>query len=202
MKRHPVELLAPAGNPEKLRLAIQYGADAVYLAARDFSLRAQGGNFSPAEIEDAVRYAHENGVNVYLAINILAHQRDLARLKHSLPELLAAGPDGVIVADPAIFCLVREISPDLRIHISTQANVTSAEACRFWHRLGASRIVLARELTLAEIREIRQETPCELELEAFVHGAMCMAYSGRCLLSSYFSGRDSNRGFCSQPCRW
>ena len=202
MTRGPVELLAPAGDPEKLRMAIQYGADAVYLAAHDFSLRAYSGNFSLPELSEAICYAHEHQANVYLALNILAHQSDMANLRSRLPDLLETGPDGVIVADPAVFCLVRELAPDIRIHISTQASVTNADTCRFWHELGASRVVLARELSLAEIREIRKETPPGLELEAFVHGAMCMAYSGRCLLSMFYSGRDSNRGRCSQPCRW
>lgn len=202
MTTRPIELLAPAGDPDKLRMAVQYGADAVYLAARDFSLRAYSGNFSPEAMAEGVTYAHARNVKVYLALNILAHQTDLSGLRDSLPDMLATDPDGVIVADPAVFCLIREQKPDLRIHISTQASVTNAGTCRFWHDLGASRIVLARELTLAEIKEIRMETPPGLELEAFVHGAMCMAYSGRCLLSNFFSGRDANRGRCSQPCRW
>ena len=196
------ELLAPAGDPEKLRMAVLYGADAVYLAARDFSLRAYSGNFSPEELSDGIAYAHEHGVKVYLALNILAHSDDIVNLRQILPVLLKAGPDAAIVADPGVFSLIREIAPAMKIHISTQASVTNAATCRFWHAQGASRIVLARELTLEEIRQIRADIPADLELEAFVHGAMCMAYSGRCLLSNYFSGRDSNRGRCSQPCRW
>ena len=201
---HPdkIELLAPAGDPEKLRMAIAYGADAVYLAARDFGLRAFSGNFTERELADAVKYAHERQVKVYLTLNILAHPNDLAEMRRSLPDLLATGPDAAIVSDPGVFSLLREIAPNLSIHISTQASVTNASTCRFLHDLGASRIVLARELTLAEIRQIKADIPPELELEAFVHGAMCMSYSGRCLLSNYYSGRDSNRGRCSQPCRW
>ncbi len=198
----PIELLAPAGDPEKLRLAVQYGADAVYLGGRDFSLRAYSGNFTPDELREAVAYAHERGVRVYLTLNIFAHPGDLHHLRQAVRDLLAAGPDAVIVADPGVFSLVREEFPTMKIHISTQANVTNEQACRFWHEQGASRIVLARELTLAEIRLIRAGVPDTLELEAFVHGAMCMAYSGRCLLSNFFSGRDSNRGRCTQPCRW
>ena len=154
---HPdkIELLAPAGDPEKLRMAIAYGADAVYLAARDFGLRAFSGNFTRHELADAVSYAHERQVKVYLTLNILAHPNDLAEMRRSLPDLLAAGPDAAIVSDPGVFSLLREIAPNLSIHISTQASVTNASACRFWHDLGASRIVLARELTLAEIRQIR-----------------------------------------------
>ncbi len=202
MPKTGLELLAPAGDPEKLRMAVQYGADAVYLAAPDFSLRAFSGNFTPAEMAESIAFAHEQGVKVYLALNMLAHQEDLINLRQALPELLATGPDAVIVADPGVFSLIREQAPTLKIHISTQASVTNARTCRFWYEQGASRIVLARELTLSEIREIRQDIPSELELEAFVHGAMCMSYSGRCLLSNYYSGRDSNRGRCTQPCRW
>ncbi len=202
MPRRKVELLAPAGNLEKLRMAVQYGADAVYLAGQDFSLRAFSNNFTPDELVEGIAFAKANQVRVYLALNILAHPEDLRRLRSSVRELLAAGPDAVIVADPGIFGLIREEAPGLKIHISTQASVTNARTCRFWHDLGASRIVLARELTLTEIRQIRQEIPETLELEAFVHGAMCMAYSGRCLLSNFFSDRDSNRGRCTQPCRW
>jgi U32 family peptidase len=198
-----VELLAPAGDPEKLRAAIQYGADAVYLSLRDFSLRAAGGNFTPAELKEAVAYAHARQVKVYLALNYLAHPTDMDRLRDVLGGVLSdRAADAVIVADPGVFSLVREICPSMKIHISTQASVTNAAACRFWHDQGASRIILARELTLAEIREIRAAAPDTLELEAFVHGAMCLAYSGRCLLSMHLSGRDSNRGRCSQPCRW
>jgi putative protease len=197
-----MELLAPAGDMEKMRTAIRYGADAVYLSTGHFGLRAASANFTPRELKEAVTYAHDRGVRVYLALNILAHPDDIGQLRGQLDDLLAAGPDACIVSDPGIFSLLRGLSPNLAIHISTQASVTNSEACRFWFRQGARRIVLARELTLAEIRQIRADTEPELELEAFVHGAMCLAYSGRCLLSSYLTGRDANRGRCAQPCRW
>ncbi len=200
-RRRP-ELLAPAGDPEKLRTAILYGADAVYLSGRDFSLRASGGNFSQDELDEAIRYAHSRQVRVYLAMNIFAHPDDMARLRDQVRRTAAAKPDAVIVSDPGVFAVLREEAPQLDIHISTQASVTNAQACRFWQAQGARRIILARELTLEEIRRIREDIPADLELEAFVHGAMCMAYSGRCLLSSFFTGRDSNRGQCAQPCRW
>ena len=198
----PIELLAPAGNPEKLRLAIQYGADAVYLAGLDFGLRAYGGNFTPDELAAAIIYAREHQVKTYLALNILAHPGDLAGLRQFVRDLPDPGPDAAIVSDPGVFAILREERPEIRLHISTQASVTNDRTCCFWHDQGASRIVLARELTLAEIRRIRENIPPELELEGFVHGAMCMAYSGRCLLANFLSGRDSNRGQCSQPCRW
>ncbi|MEA4888915.1 MAG: U32 family peptidase [Clostridiaceae bacterium] len=200
-RRRP-ELLAPAGDPEKLRTAILYGADAVYLGGREFSLRASGGNFSQDELADAVRYAHSRQVRVYLAMNIFAHPDDMGRLRDQVRQIAAAEPDAVIVSDPGVFTVLREEAPQLDIHISTQASVTNARTCRFWQAQGARRIILARELTLEEIRRIREDIPADLELEAFVHGAMCMAYSGRCLLSSFFTGRDSNRGQCAQPCRW
>ena len=197
-----LELLAPAGDAEKLRTAIQYGADAVYLAVQDFGLRASAGNFTLTGLQEAIHYAHERDVSVYLTLNIFAHQQEIGMLRNQIRDLAATGPDAVIVSDPGIFALVRETASDMPIHISTQANVTNAQSCRFWHEQGARRIILARELTLAEIRSIRAEVPESLELEAFVHGAMCLAYSGRCLLSSFMTGRDSNRGRCAQPCRW
>lgn len=201
-RRKKMELLAPAGDPEKLQTAIRYGADAVYLAGRDFGLRAGSGNFTLNELADAVRLAHDHGLRAYLTLNIFAHPDDIRNLRLQLRDLLAAGPDAVIVSDPGIFGLVREEHPMQTIHVSTQASVTNALTCRFWHGQGARRIVLARELTFDEIRQIRADVPDDLELEAFVHGAMCLAYSGRCLLSSFFNGRDSNRGRCAQPCRW
>jgi putative protease len=197
-----MELLAPAGDAEKMRIAIRYGADAVYLAAQDFGLRAASANFSGRELKEAVAYAHQRGVRVYLAVNILAHPDDLERLENQIDDLTGAGTDAMIVADPGVFSLIRKKAPDMKIHISTQASTCNAESCLFWHRLGAGRIVMARELTLAEIARIRSQVPDTLELEAFVHGAMCLAYSGRCLLSAWFTGRDANRGRCTQPCRW
>ncbi len=196
------ELLAPAGNLEKLKSAIQYGADAVYLAGQAFGLRAYAGNFSLDEMAEGIAFARKMGVRAYVTMNIMAHPGDIRNLRSSIRELLSAGPDAVIVSDPGVFSTVRELKPEQPIHISTQASVTNAATCRFWHQLGAKRIVLARELTLSEIREIRQDIPDDLELEAFVHGSMCMAYSGRCLLSNILSDRDGNRGRCSQPCRW
>jgi|LSQX01.2.fsa_nt_gb putative protease len=197
-----IELLAPAGDPEKMRTAILYGADAVYLAARDFGLRASGKNFTAAELREAVDYAHARGVRVYLTLNILAHPEDMADLAAQIDELADAGPDAVIVSDPGVFSLLRQKQPKMNIHISTQASTTNAAACRFWYQQGAERVILARELTLTEISEIRREVPPDMQLEAFVHGAMCLAYSGRCLLSQYFTGRDANRGRCVQACRW
>lgn len=202
MTQPRIELLAPGGDLQKLKMAVEYGADAVYIGAPDFSLRAFSDNFSPEQMAEGIAFAHDKNVKVYLALNILAHPADMAGLRQSIRDMLAAGPDAVIVSDPGIFSLIREQDPTMKIHISTQASVTNAQTCRFWHEQGASRIVLARELTLSEIAQIRQEIPAELELEAFVHGAMCMAYSGRCLLSNFYTERDSNRGRCSQPCRW
>lgn len=197
-----IELLAPAGNIEKLKSAILYGADAVYLAGKDYGLRAFSGNFSKKEINEAVIYSHSKDVKVYVTINIFGHPDDFLGLEEYISFLYKCGVDAVIVSDPGIFSVVRKIAPNLEIHISTQASVTNALAAQFWHKAGAKRIVLARELTLDEIINIRKEISEEIELEAFVHGAMCMAYSGRCLLSNYFTGRDANKGECAQPCRW
>lgn len=196
------ELLAPAGNFEKLRAAVRYGADAVYLSGERFGMRATADNFSPDELRDAINYCHARGVRVYLAVNVMPHGAEYPALRAYFEGLRPLPPDALIIADLGVLALAREALPGVAIHISTQANVISAEACRAYHALGASRIVLARELTLAEIRQIRENTPPELELEAFVHGSMCISYSGRCLLSSHFTGRDANRGACTQPCRW
>lgn len=199
-KNHPnLELLAPAGNPEKLDIAIHYGADAVYLGGKGFSLRHNAGNFSLEEMELAVGFARERGVRVYVTCNIFPRTEELGRLRTYLEELGKIGPDGLIVADPGVFALARETVPEIPIHVSTQANVTHLEAARFWRGIGARRVNVARELSLTEIREIAEG--CDVEVEAFVHGAMCMAYSGRCLLSSAMAGRDGNRGDCCQPCR-
>lgn len=194
-----LELLAPAGNPEKLDIAIHYGADAVYLGGKSFSLRHNAGNFSTTEMETAVTFARKRGVRVYVTCNIFPRTGELGELRAYLEELGNIGPDGLIVADPGVFALARETVPDLPLHVSTQANVTHLGAARFWRTLGARRINVARELSLAEIGEIA--AGCDVEIEAFVHGAMCMAYSGRCLLSSAMAGRDGNRGDCCQPCR-
>ncbi len=196
------ELLCPAGNMEKLRAVVAYGADAVYLSGKRFGMRSACDNFTPGELSDAVAFAHERGVKVYVTVNILPRTREYAELGDYIEYLGKIGADAVIVSDIGVVSLVRRRAPGLGIHISTQASVVSAEAARAWHALGAERIVLARELTLDEIKEIRENTPDTLSLEAFVHGSMCIAYSGRCLLSNYFTGRDANRGACSQPCRW
>lgn len=196
------EILAPAGDFEKLRVAAAYGADAVYLSGRRFGLRAGSANFSPEEITEAIRYCKSRNVRCYIAMNILARPEDIVHVESEARHCAEAGADAFIVSDPGIFSIIRRSCPDSDIHISTQANVTNAEACRFWHSLGARRIVLARELSLREIAEIRSEIPEDLELECFVHGAMCVSYSGRCLLSDRFTGRSANRGDCAQPCRW
>ncbi len=196
------EILSPAGNPEKLRAAILYGANAVYLAGQTFGMRAAADNFSPDELRDAVAYAHARNVRVYVTVNTMPRTAEYPRLAAYLDELADAGADAVIVSDMGVLSLVRERHPELEIHISTQASAVSAASCRAYAALGARRVVLARELTLDEIAAIRRETPPELELEAFIHGSMCISYSGRCLLSNHFTGRDANRGMCAQPCRW
>ena len=194
------ELLAPVGNPEKLPFALYYGADAVYLAGDDFGLRAGAGNFSLPEIEKAVHFAHRLGKKVYVAVNIFAHNRDLVALPEYLHQLAALQADALIISDPGVFRMARRLIPQMPIHISTQANNTNRETARFWQELGAKRMVLARELTLAESKEIAQDSPLPVEL--FVHGAMCMAYSGRCLISNFLTGRHANQGDCTHPCRW
>ena len=195
-----VELLAPAGNFEKLRVAVDYGADAVYLADRRFSLRNAADNFSVEQIARAVAYAGENNVRLYVACNIYPRTNEEYLIADYLQELAQIKPDAVIVADPGILMMAREMAPQIPIHLSTQANTTSLRAVRFWERQGVSRVNIARELSLAEISEI--SAGCNVEIEAFVHGAVCIAYSGRCLLSAFLSGRESNRGLCSHPCRW
>ncbi len=196
------ELLAPAGDSEKLRAAVLYGADAVYLAGKNFGLRAQSGNFSMEELAESIAFAHDHGVRCYITMNIFAHEGDFAGLEETVLAYEASGADALIVSDAGLFRRIRQLCPQMEIHISTQASVTNAESCLFWYELGAKRIVLARELTLEEIVAIRRKIPAELELEAFVHGAMCMAYSGRCLLSDFYTGRSANKGACAQPCRW
>ncbi|WP_300464300.1 U32 family peptidase [Desulfobacula sp.] len=202
MKKHPIkpELLAPAGSFEKLEIAIHYGADAVYLAGKNFSLRNFSGNFTDTELVEAVRLAHHHGVKVYLACNIYSRNHDQEALKTFLEQTARMGPDAIILSDPGILYLARQMIPDIDIHLSTQANTTNVNAVRFWHSQGVKRVNLARELSLTEITDIA--TRCAMETETFVHGAMCISYSGRCLLSSALSGRDSNRGLCSHPCRW
>ncbi len=194
------ELLAPAGTLEKLKYAVQYGADAVYIAGKKYGLRAFAGNFSPEEMAEGVAFAHERGVKVYVTINVFAHNADFDGLEDYLRELLALKVDAVIVSDPGIIRIARMNVPDLPVHISTQANSTNWSTVQFWKDMGCERIVLARELTLPEIQEIHDKV--DVELETFVHGAMCISYSGRCLLSNYMTERDSNQGQCAQACRW
>ncbi len=196
------EILSPAGNFEKMRSAILYGADAVYLAGEIFGMRAAADNFTIEEMREAVEYAHERGVKVYLTLNTMPREYEYPLLRKYLLDLSHINIDAMIIADVGVLALVKEILPDMEIHISTQANATSAAACRAWHALGAKRVVLARELTLEEIKAIRANIPDELELECFIHGSMCISYSGRCLLSGHMVDRDGNRGMCAQPCRW
>ena len=196
------ELLIPAKDLEVLRTAVNFGADAVYIGGEAFSLRAKARNFSPDDMREGIAYAHERGVRVHVAANIYAHNQDLDEAKSYFEFLEGIRPDAVLIADPGMFMLAREHCPGIPIHISTQANSTNYGTFRFWHSLGASRVVCARELSLWEIAQIRENTPGDLEIEAFIHGAMCISYSGRCLLSAWFTGRDANRGACTHPCRW
>lgn len=194
------ELLAPAGNLEKLKMALLYGADAVYMGGKAFGLRAFSGNFEEHELKEGIAFAHSLGKKAYITINIFPHNDDLAALPDYIRSVAAMGADAIIVSDLGVFRIARQVAPALPIHISTQANSTNWSTVQFWQELGAARVVLARELSLADIRLIREKAA--IELEAFVHGAMCMSYSGRCLISNYLTGRDANRGQCAQPCRW
>ncbi len=196
------EILAPSGNFEKMKFAILYGADAVYLAGEQFGMRTASDNFTKDELKDAVEYAHKRCVKVYVTVNILPHPAEQKRIPEYLQYLESIKPDAIIVSDLGVFSMAKKYCPSIELHVSTQASTVNAEACKMWHSLGASRIVLARELSLAEICDIRSNIPDELQLEAFVHGAMCVSYSGRCLLSNFFTCRDANRGNCAQPCRW
>ena len=200
-KRRP-ELLIPASSLEVLKTAVIFGADAVYIGGEAFGLRAKAKNFSEEDMRAGIEFAHEHGARVHVTVNILAHNDDLEGVSEYLHELKEMGPDALIIADPAIFDLAGEICPSIDRHISTQANNTNYGTYRFWRRLGAKRVVSARELSLDEIREIRRQIPDEMEIESFIHGAMCISYSGRCLLSNYFTGRDANQGACTHPCRW
>ncbi len=196
------ELLVPASSLEVLKIAVVFGADAVYIGGEAFGLRAKAKNFSREDMQEGIAFAHEHGVKVYVTVNILAHNEDLSGVQEYLQELKELKPDGLIIADPGIFSYAKEICPEIECHISTQANNTNYETYRFWYRLGAKRVVTARELSLEEIREIRAHIPDDMEIETFIHGAMCISYSGRCLLSNYLVGRDANRGACTHPCRW
>lgn len=223
--RKKPELLIPASSLEVLKTAVLYGADAVYIGGEAFSLRAKAKNFSTEEMAEGIAFAHEHGVKVYVTANILAHNADLAEAreyfavlrdleftpaeadsdgepKAPTPQSVPAQPDALIISDPGMFMIAREVWPDCEIHVSTQANNTNYETYLFWWKLGAKRVVSARELSLAEIREIREHIPEEMEIESFIHGSMCISYSGRCLLSNYFTGRDANQGNCTHPCRW
>lgn len=196
------ELLVPASSLEVLKIAVVFGADAVYIGGEVFGLRAKAKNFSMEEMKEGIEFAHEHGVKVYVTANILAHNGDLEGVREYFKELKEIKPDALIIADPAIFMLAKEICPEIDRHVSTQANNTNYGTYQFWYAQGASRVVSARELSLAEIKEIRANIPDELEIETFIHGAMCISYSGRCLLSNYFTGRDANQGACTHPCRW
>lgn len=196
------ELLAPAGSLNKLKIAITYGADAVYVGGEEFSLRVAAENFTPEELAEGVRFAHERGKKVYLTANIIPHNADIEQYEDFLKKYSKAGFDAVILSDLGMFQITREVAPELEIHISTQANNVNFKSAESWYKMGAKRVILAREMSFDEIAEIRNKTPKDLELEAFVHGAMCISYSGRCLLSNYMTNRDSNLGACSHPCRW
>lgn len=196
------EILAPAGNLDKLKTAIDFGADAVYLGGTKLNLRAFADNFTNEQLKEGVEYAHERGKKVYVTLNIFPHNEDLDGAGEYILQLQAMNVDAILVSDPGIFAIAKEVAPKLEVHLSTQANNVNWRSAKFWHDLGVKRIVLARELSLKEIKEIRDNLPEECELEAFVHGAMCVSYSGRCLLSNYMVGRDSNRGACAQPCRF
>ena len=197
-----IELLVPASSLEVLKIAVVFGADAVYIGGEAFGLRAKAKNFSHEDMAEGIAFAHEHGVKVYVTVNILAHNYDLAGVREYLTELKELKPDALIIADPGIYMYAKEICPEIERHISTQANNTNYETYRFWYNLGAKRVVTARELSLAEIREIREHIPDDMEIETFIHGAMCISYSGRCLLSNYLAGRDANQGACTHPCRW
>lgn len=200
------ELLIPASSLEVLKIAVIYGADAVYIGGEAFGLRAKAKNFSMEEMREGIRFAHEHEVKVYVTANILAHNDDLEGVREYFKELDSFAkeekPDALIIADPGVFMIAKEVCPDIERHISTQANNTNYETYRFWYGLGAKRVVSARELSLNEIKELRANIPDDLEIETFIHGAMCISYSGRCLLSNYFTGRDANQGACTHPCRW
>ncbi len=199
--KHP-ELLIPASSLEVLKTAVVFGADAVYIGGEAFGLRAKAKNFSMEEIQEGIAFAHAHDVKVYITANILAHNGDLSGVRAYFKELKEIKPDALIISDPGVFMIAREVCPEIDIHISTQANNTNYGTYQFWHQLGARRVVTARELSMAELKEIREKAPADLEMETFIHGAMCISYSGRCLLSNYFTGRDANRGACTHPCRW
>ncbi|MCF0130374.1 MAG: U32 family peptidase [Pseudobutyrivibrio sp.] len=196
------ELLVPASNLEVLKIAVTFGADAVYIGGEVYGLRAKAKNFSKQDMIEGITFAHNHGVKVYVTANILAHNDDLEGVREYFTELKEVKPDALIISDPGIFTIAQEICPEIEVHISTQANNTNYGTYNFWHKLGAKRVVSARELSLNEIKGLRDNIPDDLEIETFIHGAMCISYSGRCLLSNYFTGRDANQGACTHPCRW
>ncbi len=197
-----IELLAPAGDLEKLKYAIIYGADAVYIGGEIFGMRVSAKNFTVEQMAEGINFAHDRGVKVYLTLNIIPHNDDIAVLENYLLEIKDLPFDAYIISDPGVLSVLQVIYPDAEVHLSTQANNTNYKSAAFWHKFGISRVILARELSFQEIEEIRQNTPSTLELEAFVHGSMCISYSGRCLISNYMTGRNANKGACSHPCRW
>ena len=196
------ELLAPAGDLEKLKIAVLYGADAVYIGGEAYGLRAKAKNFDIDTMKEGIDFAHSHGVKVYVTANIYAHNADFEGMADYFREVERIGADALIISDPGVFSLAREVVPDMEIHISTQANNTNYRSANFWYNLGAKRVVIARELSLGEIKTMRNNIPDDMDIEAFIHGAMCISYSGRCLLSNYLSGRDANKGACAHPCRW
>ncbi|WP_066069237.1 peptidase U32 family protein [Alkalithermobacter thermoalcaliphilus] len=197
-----IELLAPAGDLEKLKMAIVYGADAVYLGGEAFGLRAGSKNFTKEEMAEGVEFAHERGKKVYVTVNIIPHNKDFEGLEDYLKDLEKIGVDAVIVSDPGVLYMVKQVIPNMEVHLSTQANTTNYMSANFWYNQGIKRIVVARELSIEEIKEIKENIPDDMEIEAFVHGAMCISYSGRCLISNYMTGRNANKGECAHPCRW
>jgi putative protease len=202
IKKKRPELLIPANSLDVLRIAVIYGADAVYVGGEVYSLRAKAHNFSMEQMREGIIFAHQHGVKVYVTANILAHDQDLEGVRAYFQELKEIQPDALIISDPGVYDIACEVCPEIERHVSTQANNTNYGTYLFWHRLGAKRVVSARELSLDEIREIRRKIPPDMEIESFIHGAMCISYSGRCLLSNYFTGRDANQGACTHPCRW
>ena len=201
-KRVKPELLAPAGDLEKLKIAVLYGADAVYIGGEAYSLRAKAKNFDYETMKEGIKFAHNHGVKVYVTANIYAHNNDFNGMAEYFKEVESAGADALLISDLGVFSVAKEAVPNMELHVSTQANNTNYMSANMWYNLGARRVVVARELSLKEIKEIRDKIPEDMEIEAFVHGAMCISYSGRCLLSNYLSGRDANKGACAHPCRW
>lgn len=197
-----VELLAPAGDLERLKIAVEYGADAVYIGGETFGMRSAAKNFSIEDIREGVKFAHEKGRKVFVTVNIIPHNEDFANFDSYLRDLESADVDALIVSDPGALLVIKKVIPNMEIHLSTQANTTNFNSANFWYNQGVKRVVVARELSFDEIKEIRDNTPKDLDIEAFMHGAMCISYSGRCLISNYMTGRDANRGSCAQSCRW